>query len=113
MEHEPWSAQAITTRTGLHVGEVTMMDMAGKADVVGLAADLAARVMGLAGGGQGLMTRGAFDEARAAVDRHPALDPDSIDPTTRTTNPTPAQAAAPNSSEPTGNPTAAATALPL
>src|SRR5690349_24629290 len=44
MENEPWSPQPITARTGIHVGEVTVMDMAGQADYVGLAADVAARV---------------------------------------------------------------------
>src|SRR4051812_36328190 len=71
MRVEPWQPAPLTSRVGIHVGEVAVMDMAGKSDVVGLAADLASRVTNLAAGGQILMTRFAFDEARRTVPEHP------------------------------------------
>jgi class 3 adenylate cyclase/tRNA A-37 threonylcarbamoyl transferase component Bud32 len=63
---EPFHLQS---RVGIHVGEVEEMEkeVTGRAKIVGLTADLAARVMGLAAGGQILMTRGAFDQARKAA----------------------------------------------
>src|SRR5262245_59299906 len=42
----------IAARVGIHVGEVAVMEMAGRPDVVGVAADVAARVMSAAAGGQ-------------------------------------------------------------
>ncbi len=72
MREQAWGATALTTRVGIHIGEVAVVSMAGKPDVVGLAADLAARLMSLAAGGQILVTRAAFDDARQFVDAHPA-----------------------------------------
>jgi WD40 repeat protein/class 3 adenylate cyclase len=54
-------------RMGIHLGEVAVQeDIAGGAaqDVLGIQVDLAARVSALAQGGQILMTRGVFDNAR-------------------------------------------------
>ncbi len=68
MRAEPWDLQPLTARIGIHIGEVAVMNMAGKSDVVGLAADLASRVMSLAVGGQILMTREVFNDARQFVD---------------------------------------------
>jgi class 3 adenylate cyclase/serine/threonine protein kinase len=70
---EPWPTP-ISVRIGIHVGEVAMMEMAGRPDVVGVAADLAARVMSISAGGQILLTRAAFNDARQFVAQHPAID---------------------------------------
>ncbi len=73
MRTERWDPQPLTTRIGIHSGEVALMQMAGKPDVVGLAADVAARVMSLGAGGQILMTRAPFDDARQFVADHPEI----------------------------------------
>ncbi len=67
-----WPGCALTARVSVHAGEVADITAFGKAEVVAPAADLAARVMGLAVGGQILLTRGPFDEARHFVRAHPA-----------------------------------------
>ena len=74
MATEPWQPQPLRTRIGLHLGEVAELELesTGMPKVVGLAPDLTARVMGLASGGQILMTRSAFNDARQFVDEHPA-----------------------------------------
>jgi serine/threonine protein kinase/class 3 adenylate cyclase len=59
-----WRPEALTTRVGIHVGEVQLVEQAGRSDVIGLTADLAARIMSLAQGGQILMTAQAFNDAR-------------------------------------------------
>lgn len=67
---EEWGGEALRVRVGLDVGEVSELGEeaeTGKRKVLGLAVDLAARVMGLAEGGQVLMTRAAFDSARQYV----------------------------------------------
>jgi serine/threonine-protein kinase len=69
-------------RVGLHLGEVTElteMVREGSAKIVGLAVDMAARIMGLACGGQILMTRAAFDDARQYVREHPSVDTKTAD----------------------------------
>ena len=66
-----WGAFALTTRVGIHAGEVADITTLGMADVLAPAADLVARVMGLAVGGQILLTRSPFDEARHFVREHP------------------------------------------
>jgi serine/threonine-protein kinase len=66
-------AQPLKVRCGLHAGEVTHIDESdgsGK-KVVGLAADLAARLTSLAVGGQVLLTRFPFNEARQFIRAHP------------------------------------------
>ena len=68
-----WPGFPITTRVGIHAGEVADITTLGQADVLAPAADLVARVMGLAVGGQILLTRGPFDEARHFVRAHPAV----------------------------------------
>jgi eukaryotic-like serine/threonine-protein kinase len=68
---EPWQPCPISTRLGIHVGEVQPMDMAGRQDVVGLSADIAARLMSLAQGGQILLTSQAFNDARQFVNHAP------------------------------------------
>ncbi|MBC8106130.1 MAG: protein kinase, partial [Anaerolineae bacterium] len=71
MKLETWRPQPIATRVGIHIGEVQLMDMAGRADVLGLSADLAARIMSLATGGQILLTASAFNDARQFVNASP------------------------------------------
>jgi len=74
MATEPWQPEPLRSRVGLHLGEVTDIgvDVSGKPKIIGLAADLAARVMSLALPGQILQTRAAFDDARQYVREHPA-----------------------------------------
>ncbi|MGA2867527.1 MAG: adenylate/guanylate cyclase domain-containing protein, partial [Verrucomicrobiota bacterium] len=56
---------AVQDRLGLHMGEVVIEEIApGQRDVHGIQVDTCSRVMGLAQGGQILMTRGVFDSAR-------------------------------------------------
>ena len=56
---------AVQDRLGLHMGEVVIEEIAaGQRDVQGIQVDTCSRVMGLAQGGQILMTRGVFDSAR-------------------------------------------------
>src|SRR5207247_1954788 len=82
---EDWSAllpgvaacPAVRTRIGIHLGEVGRMEMAGREDVVGLAADLAARIMSLALPSQVLMTRSASDDARQFIAREASGDESS------------------------------------
>ena len=69
-----WPGFPITTRVGIHAGEVADITTLGQADVLAPAADLVARVMGLAVGGQILLTRGPFDEARHFVRAHPQVE---------------------------------------
>ncbi len=61
---------------GIHLGEVAQLEGFDPTNpkVVGLPADLAARVMGLCQPGQILMTRAAFDNARQYVRKHPPVD---------------------------------------
>ena len=64
----------LKTRIGIHVGELAELEKesSGLPKVVGLAADMTARVMQLAAGGQILLTRFAFNEARQFVLAHPS-----------------------------------------
>jgi serine/threonine protein kinase/class 3 adenylate cyclase len=73
MRLEPWSPEKIDCRLGVHIGEVMFMDMAGRKDIVGLSADIAARLMSLAVGGQILLTETAFNDARQYVNCSPAI----------------------------------------
>jgi class 3 adenylate cyclase/serine/threonine protein kinase len=75
---DPSMPSPLKVRIGLHLGEVTDIgtDIHGKPKIVGLAADLAARVMSLALPGQILMTRAAFDDSRQYVREHPRKSED-------------------------------------
>ena len=72
MRAGPWEEIHLTTRVGIHAGEVTALVVEGGSGIVAPAADLAARVMSLAVGGQILLTRFPFDEARHFLREHPA-----------------------------------------
>ncbi|MBL8901051.1 MAG: tetratricopeptide repeat protein [Planctomycetes bacterium] len=69
-----WGETRLRVRIGLHLGEVSELglDVSGKQKIVGLAADLAARLCGLALADQILLSRGAFDDARQYLREHPA-----------------------------------------
>jgi eukaryotic-like serine/threonine-protein kinase len=58
---EPWKGEAILARAGIHIGEIAMVRMADRTDVVGTPADAAARIMSLAVGGQVLLSGAAAE----------------------------------------------------
>lgn len=64
---EPWGAKPLTTRVGIHQGEVTATVQLDRDDVVGAAVDAAGRIMSLALGGQILLTQQVFNDARQYV----------------------------------------------
>ncbi len=76
---EPWGNERIQVRTGIHLGEVT----GGEQKLIGLAKDIAARLMGLAIPGQILLSRPAFDSARQYVREHPGIDSSESPPELR------------------------------
>lgn len=82
LRSERWK-QPLSVRVGIHQGEVAVVEMAGRPDVVGVAADVASRVMALACGGQILLTRAAFNDARQFVSEHPALNGKAVVPALR------------------------------
>ena len=72
LRDEPWGAHPLRTRVGIDVGEVVQMAGDGEhPKLIGVAADLASRVTALAQGGQILLTRVAFNEARQFISEHP------------------------------------------
>ncbi|MEX2213996.1 MAG: tetratricopeptide repeat protein [Phycisphaeraceae bacterium] len=75
LNHGGWEPVKLKVRIGLHLGEVTELDedIDGQRKVIGLTADIAARIMGLAQGGQILLTHAAFDAARQYVRQHPPI----------------------------------------
>ncbi len=82
---EPWGDDAILVRAGVHLGEVAPTGDAtgGEPKLIGLAIDIAARLMGLAIPGQILMSRAAFDAARQYVREHPGIDSSEPSPELR------------------------------
>src|SRR3954464_8011638 len=70
---EPWEPRPLKTRVGIHIGEVALVDMAGRADVIGFSAAGAARLMWRAGGGQILLPLQAFNDARQFVNHAPEV----------------------------------------
>jgi WD40 repeat protein/class 3 adenylate cyclase len=71
MRSTAWNGVVLTSRLGIHAGEVTALDTEGGSGMVAPAVDLASRVMSLAVGGQILLTRFPFDEARYFLREHP------------------------------------------
>jgi class 3 adenylate cyclase/serine/threonine protein kinase len=73
-----WEHEPLRVRIGLNLGEVQQIAVGQKADdqskVVGLPMDIAARLMSLASGGQILLTRTIFDDARQYVRELPRLN---------------------------------------
>jgi TolB-like protein/class 3 adenylate cyclase/Flp pilus assembly protein TadD len=78
-----WEAVPVSTRIGIHVGETVLLEgpEAGKLVIASHAADMCARVMSLGQGGQTLLTRHAFDDARQYVRQHPPLPGCDNEPT--------------------------------
>ena len=74
MRREKWTDFALETRVGIHAGEVAATEILGKTNLLGPAPDLTSRVMSLGRGGQILLTRGPFDEARPFVREHPPIE---------------------------------------
>ncbi len=77
IHQEPWQPEPVRVRIGLHIGQVAELekeDATGLPKLVGLAADIAARVMDLAVPGQILMTRTPFDDGRQYIREHPPVD---------------------------------------
>jgi serine/threonine protein kinase/class 3 adenylate cyclase len=74
---EAWEPEPLQVRIGVHVGDVLHLDenIGGRPKLVGLTADIVARLTELALPGQILMTRSAFDDARQHVHEHPLVDP--------------------------------------
>ena len=80
MRDGPWDEVALATRVGIHAGEIIAIPAEGGSGIVAPAADLAARVMSLAMGGQILLTRFPFDEARPFLREHPAVEGRTMPP---------------------------------
>jgi WD40 repeat protein/serine/threonine protein kinase/class 3 adenylate cyclase len=70
------AAHRVRARIGIHLGQLSELEKEadGQPKLVGLAADVAARVMGLASGSQILLTRAAFDDGRQFVREHPPVN---------------------------------------
>ena len=77
-----WEREAPRVRIGIHQGQLAelQVDTASPGKLVGLPVSMAARVMGLAQGGQILMTRPVYDDARQFVRDHPAIKPEGPPP---------------------------------
>ncbi len=83
MREGPWGTVRLSVRVGIHAGEVGTLVAAAPSPqevpsprdtwIVGPAADLAARITDLAMGGQILLTRFPFDEARHFIREHPPV----------------------------------------
>jgi class 3 adenylate cyclase len=69
-------ASLLRVRIGIHLGETTEMtdSDSGRGKIVGVAVDMASRIMALGQGGQILVTRAAYDDARQYVRKHPHCD---------------------------------------
>lgn len=72
-----WEKEAPKVRIGIHQGQLAelQMDPAAQGKLVGLPVSIASRVMNLAQGGQILMTRPVYDDARQFVREHPVASP--------------------------------------
>jgi TolB-like protein/class 3 adenylate cyclase/Flp pilus assembly protein TadD len=81
LRNYPWEVAPITTRIGIHIGETVLLEgsEAGRLLIASHAADMCARLMSLAQGGQTLLTRHAFDDARQYVRQHPTV-PGCVEP---------------------------------
>src|ERR1051326_3820289 len=67
LSQEKWDGEAIRVRIGIHLGEIAVVRMADRTDIVGSPADVASRVMSLGTAGQILLSRAAADEARRFI----------------------------------------------
>jgi class 3 adenylate cyclase len=73
MREGPWGEVTLTSCIGIHADEIIAVAAVGGSGIVAPAADLTARVMSVALGGQILLTRSLFDEARHFIREHPEL----------------------------------------
>lgn len=73
MRDGPWGEVRLTTRVGIHAGEIKQLASAHGSGVVAPSANIASRVMNLAVGGQILLTRLPFDEAHHFLRKHPLV----------------------------------------
>ena len=77
LHREDWGSEGVAVRVGLHQGEVIAVDEASEAELsplaVGMAVNLAARIMDLGSGGQILMSREVYENARHYVRQHPSV----------------------------------------
>lgn len=75
-----WTAEPLQARVGLNEGPITELDLddEGHGKLVGLTADVAARIMGLAMPGQVLLSRSVFDGARDSVPDAPGVGAGSL-----------------------------------
>jgi class 3 adenylate cyclase/WD40 repeat protein len=82
LQRENWRAgEAVRVRIGIHEGELLVMPQGPETpDTVGTAVNLAARVMNLAMGGQTLLTRAVFDNARQFINEIPGVAADAQAP---------------------------------
>ncbi|MFT7542790.1 MAG: class 3 adenylate cyclase, partial [Gammaproteobacteria bacterium] len=73
LHQEVCQGERIRVRIGLHLGVVTEMEerIRGEKRAVGMPINLTARIMDLAEGGQILMTRAVYEDARHHVREHP------------------------------------------
>lgn len=69
-----WEKESPKVRIGIHQGQLAELQVntAGAGKLVGLPVSIASRVMSLAQGGQILMTRAVYDDARQFVREHPS-----------------------------------------
>lgn len=67
LANESWPGESMRTRVGIHMGEIAMVRMLDRTDIVGSPADVAARIMSLGQGGQILMSKLAADEAKRFI----------------------------------------------
>jgi class 3 adenylate cyclase len=84
MSAERWP-HPFAARVGVHMGEVALVEseVTGQPKLFASAVDLASRVMSLATGGQILLTRVVFDEARQYVKEFPAAEAGIVRPALR------------------------------
>ncbi|MGK0185552.1 MAG: class 3 adenylate cyclase [Verrucomicrobiales bacterium] len=79
LHREDWGSEGVAVRVGLHQGEViavsdlAMEDERSSPLAVGMAVNLAARIMDMAKGGQILMSRAVYESARHYVRQHPPV----------------------------------------
>lgn len=76
----PWNQVRLVARIGIHAGEIGALDEKDGTWIVGPSADLASRITGLAVGGQILVTRFPFDEARHFIREHPPIEGRTVPP---------------------------------
>ncbi len=78
--YEEWQVAKLQVRIGIHLGQVTEMpeEITGDRRAVGMAINLASRVMDLAEPGQILTTRSVFDDARQFISAHPPIGDETV-----------------------------------